>query len=432
MPSPFIAAWLALLLAGCGGGGSADRVIGAGDESPLASAPPSEPTPSAPQPGTAPPAAAPEPADGQEPPGTPVVDAPSSPPAIDPPPTTPGVEDPPPPALDPAPTVRVAQADGTSIAGARQVAADDRAFRTIAAAPRPWSADASFRMAAGLPSQSLKVSFVSDAPSIELRLLAWGNTQVEIRVDGVPVTATALRLGDDWRPRVVRLDFPAGARSRSYELFGRFLPFGGAWVPAGSTLTYPAAEDARPLVAFAPGDSYTQGSGAPSARQTYAGVAADELGVELWTEGVGGTGWLSGGAHDPGARVDGTLALLNKAPAIVVTALGYNDRFGDLAAVAARYDATVARIRAAWPQARIVTLGPWTPLGAARETQAMRELLIAGAERNGVTFIDLEGIVTAANMDTYTNADRVHPNAEGHRHLGRTIAARLRAAGVTP
>lgn len=439
IPWKAIALLSALLVGGCGGGAAPDAqpdVVAAAPVAPTAPAadPVPEPAPPAPAPAPAQPAEPAEPEAPHAPDPTAPAPPPDSAPPPDPAPADPGEPSPvpdPDTALDPPPTVTVTDAPTTRMADGLFVAASSPGFRYLGADPGPLPWDDSFQAPAGRASQSLQVSFVTDAARLDLRLRPSAGTWVEVRVDGRPVQPTGLRWEDDsGQARVVELRFPGGPRSRSVEVFGRFLAFGGAWMEPGASLGPPPAQDEKPLLAFAPGDSYTQGNGAASPRQTYAGHAADALGHELWTEGVGGTGWLTGGPNHPVQRVQSTLARLSRPPSIVVTALGYNDRYGDPATVASRYDATVASIRAAWPSARIVTLGPWTPLGTTREIAAMRELLRERAAANGVAFIDLEGIVTPENAQLYTSTDRVHPNAEGHAHLGREIAARLRAAGL--
>jgi lysophospholipase L1-like esterase len=257
------------------------------------------------------------------------------------------------------------------------------------------------------------------------------NTAFEIRVNGIPVQDTQFKFGATGGARVVQVDFAGVAKDRKIELFGRLMPFGGVWVASADTVSYPSEDDAVPLIAFAPGDSYTQGTGAASPRQTYAGAAADALGLDFWSEGIGSSGWLSSGANLAATRIQQYVAPLSKAPSIVVTPLGFNDAGGDLTLVATNYDAAVAQIRAAWPAAAIVTLGPWTPKGATTvHLTAIKQVLMDRAAANGVLFIDIEGIITLGNMAQYTGSDLTHPTAEGHRYLGAKIAERMRTAGL--
>ncbi|MBL0390522.1 SGNH/GDSL hydrolase family protein [Ramlibacter monticola] len=328
------------------------------------------------------------------------------------------------------PTVTVVAAATTTIQSARKVAPSDAAFRYLGAAPGPWANDKRFWVASGDLAQHLKVTFKTNAPRVDLFMTEF-NTRFEIRVDGKTAPGMPVRFGTTGTPRVVQLEFPAGSRERVIDVYGLLMPFGGVWVPDGYTVTQPTELDALPVIAFAPGDSYTQGTGAATPRQTYAGWAADALGYEGWSDGVGSTGWLTTGGNSPAQRVQSTAAKLSHKPDIIVTAMGFNDAGGDLALVAASYDATIAQLKAAWPTAKLATLGPWTPRGTTTAAlTAMKQTLQARAAANDVAFIDVEGIITPENAAQYTGSDNTHPTAAGHRYLGEQISIRMKAMGL--
>lgn len=288
---------------------------------------------------------------------------------------------------------------------------------------------ASSYLAAANPSRYFAWQIETDSSQVEF-LLANYNTVIDIFVDGNLVQGPAFQTTASGSGRTIRLDWSADStprRMRNVQLCGFNLLFGGCWIEPTASVWFPASRDRRRLMAFL-GDSYTQSTGAPSASRTYAAAIAEMLGFDLYADGIGSTGWLSSGGNVPAARVATNIGALTRAPDTIVTALGYNDNGADAAGLAtlqAQYDATIAALRTAWPAARLVTLGPWTPIGPTAGLTNVRNALLARAAANGIPFIDVEGIITAANKAIYTGTDNVHPNAAGHQYLGRRIAPLL-------
>jgi acyl-CoA thioesterase-1 len=122
---------------------------------------------------------------------------------------------------------------------------------------------------------------------------------------------------------------------------------------------------------------------------------------------------------------------------VLVLELGANDGLRGLPTEALRenLDAIIDSTRAHWPDARIVLLGMEAPpnLGP-RYTQAFRAVFPEVARARGAELVPflLEGVggVRELNQD-----DGIHPTAEGHRMMARTIwpvlEPLLRDAAVT-
>jgi acyl-CoA thioesterase-1 len=108
---------------------------------------------------------------------------------------------------------------------------------------------------------------------------------------------------------------------------------------------------------------------------------------------------------------------------VLVVELGANDglRGQDPGAMEENLRGIVRRTRARHPEARIVLVGMEAPpnLGEAY-TRRFREAFAAVAADYDLTFVPflLEGV---AGRDALNQDDRIHPNAEGHRAIARSL-----------
>jgi lysophospholipase L1-like esterase len=334
------------------------------------------------------------------------------------------------------PLISVTDANVPTIASPVRVNATNGAFRVTGTPILPVAADPSaFGGSDGAGGtgygRPIQWEWMSDAAQLELLVLKH-NALFDLFVDGRLVQQAAFSTPATGDRRLVKLDWGGTAdprRARHYRITGTNLLFGGLYLEPAGSAWLPGDQLRRGLIAVL-GDSYSQGTGAPSVARNWAAAAAAQLQMDAWSDGVGGAGWNSTGANLPAARIAKGVAVLTRAPDLIVTALGYNDAGADAAGLSAlrtRYDASVGAIRAAWPDAQLVTLGPWTPLGP---TAALGNVKVALQERavaNRVPFLDVETMIGAGNRGIYTAADNVHPTAPGHLYLGRRIGQAIAA-----
>ncbi|MCG7348565.1 SGNH/GDSL hydrolase family protein [Sphingomonas sp. ACRSK] len=335
------------------------------------------------------------------------------------------------------PLITTTDAAAPTISSAVRVTATNACFRVTGTPIVPVAADPStFGASDGAGgtgfTRPIQWEWMSDAAQVELLVLKH-NALFDLFVDGQLVQDGAFATPTTGDRRLVKLDWSATGdprRPRHYRLAGINLLFGGLYLDPAGSAWFPGGSARRGLIAIV-GDSYSQGTGAPSVARTWAAAAAAQLQMDAWSDGVGGAGWNSGGANVPASRVAKGVAALTRAPDLLVTAMGYNDFAADapaLVGLRARYDACVAAMRSAWPAARIVTLGPWTPLGPTTALGRVKAALVEAAAANGAAFLDIENFVGVGNRGIYTAPDNVHPTAAGHLYLGRRIGQAIAEA----
>ena len=335
------------------------------------------------------------------------------------------------------PLLTTTDAAATTIPSPVRVTATNACFRVTGTPIVPVAADPSTYGASDGAggtgfARPIQWEWMSDAAQFELLVLKH-NALFDLFVDGQLVQEGAFATPATGDRRLVKLDWSASGdprRPRHYRLVGINLLFGGLYLDAAGSAWFPGDSARRGLIAII-GDSYSQGTGAPSVARSWAAAAAAQLQMDGWSDGVGGAGWNSAGANAPAQRVAKGIAALTRSPDLLVTAMGYNDFAADAAALAslrARYDACFAAMRSAWPAARVVTLGPWTPLGSTMALGRVKAALVEAAAANGAAFVDIENFVGVGNRGIYTAPDNVHPTAAGHLYLGRRIGQAIAEA----
>lgn len=268
--------------------------------------------------------------------------------------------------------------------------------------------------------------WVTDAPIVDIKMLK-NNSNFVVLVDDQPIQAAPFTTDSSGQPDILAVDFSATAtpsKARRFTWFGINMLTYGFYVGSSYSVSKPAS---KPLAAIV-SDSYAQGTGANGTAQTWARYCFKALGYDFLPEGVGSAGYLS--VTTPASRITDKIGNMPVAPALVVLALGYNDAGGNQANIAASHAACVAASRALWPSVRVVTMGPWTPLGATAGLTTVKNTLMASAAANGSRFIDIENIINASNASIYTGPDLAHPTASGHPFLGAQSALRFRAARI--
>lgn len=327
------------------------------------------------------------------------------------------------------PAVTEADGETSSIAGAVSYSAGDPnllRWTCIGGATALTGGLAGYFSGARSVSDLVIAEFLSDAAAVEFRLNSYA-TVFDITVDGQPVRAATFTTTAAGTGRLVKLDWSADAdptRPRHYQIAGINLALARVYTSAGGSLWLPDGHAPRKLLAVM-GDSYTQGTGASQMRRHWAPLVSRLFGMDHWHDGTGGTGWNSTGTNDPVTRLEQRLGALNRKPDVVVFALGYNDFAGNMTALAERVTATLTTAKTLFPAARLIALGPWTPLGATPALSTVKAAMAQQAAAQGVAFVDIENLINTANKAQYTGPDNVHPNMAGHTYLAHRIARRL-------
>lgn len=194
-------------------------------------------------------------------------------------------------------------------------------------------------------------------------------------------------------------------------------PVGGAGLDTAAT--HSPADDPRPRVVFL-GTSLTAGLGLPSEEDTYVtrvAELADSAGVPIRAVNAGVSGETSAGGL---RRLNW---VLEESLDVLVVELGANDglRGQDPDALEENLTTIVRRTRSRRPDARIVLAGMEAPPNMGeRYTTAFRNVFRRVADREGVSLLPflLEGV---AGVPELNQADGIHPTAQGHQRMARTL-----------
>jgi lysophospholipase L1-like esterase len=299
-----------------------------------------------------------------------------------------------------------------------------------------------FYVSCGITGSSAFLPYVAEfeTDAQELEILTLGAAaQYRLRVNGQYVGLEAAQ-GPPADGSFYWLDlaFPDRQR-RAIALESFVMPFGGLAIGPQDQLYRPRAPLGPRCIVL--GDSYTEGL------LCYAQRLAGLLGWEVWSSGVGGTGYINPG---PTGRVkfrDRVESdVIAHYPDLVIVAGGLNDGgypSSELYSEAlALYDTILTNL----PSAKLVVVGPWWPSGIAADyILAARDTLEEAASERNLDFIDPivatnvqqinVGWITGAgnvanpagdgNADQYISADGVHPTDLGHQYLAVKMAERL-------
>ncbi|MDF0531091.1 SGNH/GDSL hydrolase family protein [Tsukamurella sp. 8F] len=188
------------------------------------------------------------------------------------------------------------------------------------------------------------------------------------------------------------------------------------------------------------GDSFVGGTGDPSF-PVYPELLGELMGWNVRVDGVGGSGFMpqldAGGRRPPGGR---RAPLIERLPAdqrhyrpdVVLVDAGRNDLGRVPSQVIPYIDDYFERLRAAFPQARIVALIPTYATDREATNLPALRAAITGAVRG------YQGLVIdpaaqhwydRADLRSLLGPDDVHFNGAGNRYYARRIADALRSAG---
>lgn len=201
-------------------------------------------------------------------------------------------------------------------------------------------------------------------------------------------------------------------------------------------VTLPAAPKLPALPAGSPvliiGDSYALGTGATT-RETgrYAARVAAAFGWAATIDGIGGTGFTWGGTggdgNKYGARVAAHAANPDMKPQLVILQGGQNDHRAKPDELKTAVANTIAAVKAAWPDASILVVGPTAPQPLAGMLGRIATPINAAAMEAGVFSINpiRENWFTKENSPGF-DFDKSHVNDAGHQYMAERIVADIK------
>ncbi|MDW3568239.1 MULTISPECIES: SGNH/GDSL hydrolase family protein [Enterobacter cloacae complex] len=298
----------------------------------------------------------------------------------------------------------------------------DAAFKFIGYSPKDVASGYRGNTSWGVDTQAI-IEFVSDAPALDFRFTGF-NSQYDLFVDGQRIANKSVRTDASGQPYIYTIDWSGVAKPRTYRLSGLNMAFGGVNTGSKYGVWYPAGSN-RPFI-WQLGDSYTFGNGAGQANFAEFRVMCDSLGLDGIADGIGGAGWTSSGSTQPQQRIQNKLTSITYKPEIITLALGYNDApGGNITLLQTNWRASVALIRQLCPLARIIQIGPATPVGSTTQISAVRTALMNLCSEAAVPFIDVNDWINVNNKQLYTDGDLVHPNDAGHWFRGSRLACAI-------
>jgi lysophospholipase L1-like esterase len=190
-------------------------------------------------------------------------------------------------------------------------------------------------------------------------------------------------------------------------------------------VTWPGATADAPLVSFI-GDSWTDGTGATD-KVGYAYLTGRDLGWSHRVLGVGGSGYVRGGAGNVPFD-ERILPAVSGNPDVVVIQGSINERSTPSPELAAAVADTLTRlVRAAGPDTAVVVLGasrvPGVPV---QYVDKVNDVVRAEAARQGLPFVDVAAEVWSDPADPSIWADPYHPNDVGAQQIAERLAPVLR------
>ena len=186
---------------------------------------------------------------------------------------------------------------------------------------------------------------------------------------------------------------------------------------AAKTILHVALPDG-PVTAIVFGDSYVAGVGASSTNDAFPEKAISQLGWKGLYFARAASGYCTSHPVDYLQRLKSLVA--GPAPTVFVLEGGINDVGCDPGVLSAQISASITQIKAVYPHAALILLGPAVPTNyPADQLLPVDQALTAAATAAGVPYISplTENWFTDANRASYMSADGVNPNQAGHAYL---------------
>jgi len=182
------------------------------------------------------------------------------------------------------------------------------------------------------------------------------------------------------------------------------------------------------------GDSFTAGVGATSAALGWAPQVAEALEGADRIDAVPRTGYVFPGpdqAVDDSfpARAQRLVSTGDFAPDVVIVQGGQEDYRGTLVELEDAVSETVDRLRAAYPDVRIVLFGSTRAFPESRALEPINATIAKAAVASDVEFIDpvAEQWITTKNSARYISYDLTYPNDAGYAYLAERFLEDYRA-----
>ena len=177
-----------------------------------------------------------------------------------------------------------------------------------------------------------------------------------------------------------------------------------------------------PPVVVAIGDSIMAGHGLP-AGQAWVGILAEERGWRFTNLASDGSGFVKVGSKGD-TFADQAREAIALHPSIVILAGSSNDLGESDAALAKETTATIERLHAALPGAKIIAVSAvWGASSVPGQLQDIDDQVQAAIAAAGGDYIDI-GEPLAGHPELM-QADAVHPTAAGQRVLANSVIAAL-------
>jgi len=200
--------------------------------------------------------------------------------------------------------------------------------------------------------------------------------------------------------------------------------------PTPTAPATPAAERSLLII----GDSFSSGVGASSPDKGWAPLVARAIEGPDLIDAVPASGYVfpgtARGADDSfPSRVQRLAAAGGGAPDVVIVQGGQEDYRGTLSELEQAVGLTVTRLRAAYPQARIVLFGSTRAFPESRALEPINAAITKAAAALDVPFIDPVGEqwINAGNSARYISYDLTHPDDAGYAYLTRRFLDDFRA-----
>jgi len=265
------------------------------------------------------------------------------------------------------------------------------------------------------------IEFYSDSDLIEFRLVG-GNYQGDLYVNDQRISSQQIKTDTSGAPYLYIVDWQGVRAIRKYRLCGINTGFGGINTEAWCCVWRP--DSVRKMLAWQLGDSYTVGVGATQGSFNGFRIMCDALGIDGIADGISGAGWTSiQDGRRPPERVEMKLSSITRKPDFVFFSMGYNDAgANNLELLRQNFRASVNVVRTHCPGAKIINIGPATPIGSTTNLNLIRGAIMELCEELNITFIDVNNWVNSGNKQLYTSKDNVHPTDAGYAYTGIRIA----------
>lgn len=247
-----------------------------------------------------------------------------------------------------------------------------------------------------------------------------------------------------------KISFP-DRRLRKIKVHYVGLYFGGVWVSFGDIVSPAIRRIGKKAIFF--GNSFTEGTGGDAAFNNYANTTSTLLGLECWSSGSGGTGFINSGTAGRVKFQDRVVRdVIHYSPDIVVIEGGNNDTTFDQTDLLNAVNLLVSTIKTSLPTVTIYLLSNFQLQGSTENIINTRNTIKAAALANSVYFIDsIDGvsyntsgvaitqkygpwivgpgsvgnIQETGNASLYVASDLSHPSREGHRYIGERLALEM-------